>query len=79
MGALPKLRIKDEFCYRKGSTNESENCRYCIHFHADAEQSDEKAPGRCAVIGLKSSARYRVRSDHKCSVHTFDGTDFQKK
>ena len=79
MGSLPKLKIKDELYYRKGSTNESENCRFCTHFHEAAEESDEKHPGRCTVIGLKSGARYRVRSDYKCDSHFFDGTDFSKK
>jgi hypothetical protein len=32
MGSLPRLKIKDELHYRKGSTNETENCRACTYF-----------------------------------------------
>lgn len=80
MGALPRLKIKDEIRYRKGSTNESQNCRYCKQFKWDFLEirSADKVvtEHRCAVIGVRDSARYRIREDYTCDRQEFDGTDF---
>jgi hypothetical protein len=80
MGALPRLKKKDELNYRSGSTNEARNCRYCINFKADFY--DFRAIGgrgpvsRCTVIGMNEGRRYDIRRDHTCDSQQFDGTDF---
>jgi hypothetical protein len=69
MGSLPRLKIKDEIKYRKGSTNESTNCRYCRFFTALTDYNPVTyAPiaGVCEIIGKKDSNRYRVREDYRC-------------
>jgi hypothetical protein len=80
MGALPRLKIKEELRYRKGSTNESANCRYCEHFKRDfltIHRADMVVTEhRCAVIGVREGARYRIRQDHTCDRQRFD--EFKK-
>lgn len=78
MGALPRLKIKTELNYRKGSTNESENCRYCIHFIPEFTIPGDppKTESRCWIIGAEPGIRYRVRGDYKCAAHHFKGTDY---
>lgn len=76
MGAQPRLMIKEEIRYRKGSTNESANCRHCIHFKRDF-LTIRRAAGvmtehRCAVIGIREDARYRIREDYTCDRQDFD-------
>ena len=76
MGALPRLKKKDELRYRKGSTNESQNCRYCQHI-IDLDVTDDDgivvATGkRCKIMGVKESRRYRVRADYTCDAQAFD-------
>lgn len=78
MGSLPRLKIKDELRYRKGSTNEASNCRYCSNFTEDTlydgvagiGKYSMRYPGRCKLIvahfGSGTGIRYRVLSDHKC-------------
>jgi uncharacterized Fe-S center protein len=72
MGAMPRLKEKDDLHYRKGSTNDCENCQYCMHFvpnHIILETADrQRIENRCNIIGLKGSARYRVRPDYKCDA-----------
>lgn len=72
MGALPKLKIKEDLKYRPGSTNESENCRYCKQFvenHViDEGAGRQRIENRCRIIGLNGSARYRVRPDYRCDA-----------
>jgi hypothetical protein len=64
MGSLPRLKQKTEWHYRKGSTNESNNCVACKWF--------VKSPfgfsngDRCILLGIKQSVRYRVRLDYTC-------------
>ena len=76
MGAMPKLKIKDDLHYRKGSENESMNCRYCKQFvdnHVIVESADRKRiENRCRIIGLNGSARYRVRPDYRCDAQEPD-------
>lgn len=62
MGSMPRLKIKDEVRYRKGSTSNSLNCVSCSHF-------DSAGAMRCRVIGLRAGARYRVRPDYRCDRH----------
>ena len=76
MGAQPKLKIKEELHYRKGSTCESMNCRYCEHFvknfpvYGIGKTGKElRIEGRCKIIGLKEGVRYRVREDCRCDKH----------
>lgn len=80
MGSPPRLKIKDELRYRKGSTNESRNCRRCSNFmtntlHDGVEgfgKYSTRVPGRCKLmVGyFESSAgiRYRVLSDYTCDA-----------
>lgn len=76
MGSLPRLKIKDEIKYRKGSTNELVNCRYCVHFTAKPTEEDiftpYKAPGTCKIIGERDSIRYRVRADYRCDRQEYN-------
>lgn len=68
MGSMPRLKIKDEIRYRKGSTDDSQNCRCCVEFvnlEPDAPVQ-YNAPGMCRIIGLRDLVRYRVRGDHRC-------------
>ena len=76
MGSLPRLKIKDEIKYRKGSTNESMNCRHCVHFTAKPSTDifvAYVAPGTCKVIGERDSVRYRVREDYRCDRQEYGG------
>ncbi|MCE5265705.1 MAG: hypothetical protein LLG97_19525 [Deltaproteobacteria bacterium] len=74
MGSMPRLKIKDVNRYRKGSTNESRNCRHCESFRPDLLSDGERGvgkysmryPGRCIIIGQNPGIRYRVWSDHTC-------------
>jgi len=72
MGALPRLKKKVEYQYRKGSTNESCNCKWCASFVK--ETTVDKGRGRldveprCKIFGLANSIRYRVREDHTCNA-----------
>lgn len=73
MGALPRLKIKDELHYRKGSTNESENCQHCTHL---IKSGIPGADGlRCDIIGVRESVRYRVREDHRCDAQELDAAN----
>jgi hypothetical protein len=77
MGALPKLPKKVELRYRKGSTNESNNCRYCVQFVENFEVRDGIGlESRCRIFGLRERSRYKVRQDYTCDAQEFDGTDF---
>jgi hypothetical protein len=89
MGSMPRLKIKDEIRYRKGHTNESQNCRYCVNFTEDELRDgvpgDEKYsmhwPGRCLLINkfvLAAStslfgARAKIRSDYTCDRQEYKG------
>lgn len=73
MGALPRLKKKDELRYRKGSTNESQNCRFCASFISDVAVTGIggvffRAEGRCKIMGVGNSIRYRIRPDHTCDA-----------
>lgn len=75
MGSLPRLKMKDELRYRKGSTNESFNCVTCQNFVNFEEFNKEVVVslyGRCKLLGVKESIRYRVRRDYMCNAHVFD-------
>lgn len=77
MGALPRLKKKDELQYRKGSTNEAQNCQFCMHFVHSYEAKGIggailRVEGRCKIMGVdNSSIRYRIRPDHTCNVHAY--------
>lgn len=70
MGALPKLKIKTELHYRKGHTNESQNCKACENFTEQYFRRSNHCVRefRCMIIGGldKESIRYRVRDDFTC-------------
>jgi protein gp37 len=74
MGALPRLKIKTEIRYRKGSTCESANCQACTHFMPAFYEYQpvtscfvtDLVTNRCEIIGLRPGARYRVRPDYTC-------------
>jgi hypothetical protein len=66
MGSLPRLKIKDEIRYRKGSTNESMNCRACRKYFPNYPiYGNERAP-RCSLIGVGEGRRYNVLPDSTC-------------
>lgn len=71
MGSLPRLKLKNEMNYRKGSTNESVNCRYCVN-RVDVKVG-EVFESRCRIMGLKDSIRYRVRPDYRCDAQQWNG------
>ncbi|OPY13677.1 MAG: hypothetical protein A4E66_00679 [Syntrophus sp. PtaB.Bin001] len=86
MGAQPRLKKKDELHYRKGSTIESNNCRYCTSFVrefcvykkvGDSIKVDLEC--RCMIMGLDEGRRYNIREDYTCDAQKFDGTDFSKR
>ncbi len=72
MGALPRLKKKVEYRYRKGSTNESCNCKWCASFVKDVTLCGggkiiDLGP-RCKIFGMEQSIRYRIREDHTCDA-----------
>ncbi|PKN20405.1 MAG: hypothetical protein CVU71_01035 [Deltaproteobacteria bacterium HGW-Deltaproteobacteria-6] len=77
MGALPRLKKKVELKYRKGSTDDGQNCRYCTSYVKDFEVIGiggiklDVEP-RCQIIGLENSRRYRVRPDYTCNAQVRD-------
>lgn len=79
MGAPARLKQKDELKYRKGSTNESENCRYCVHFIEQfpvygigGGDIPLRIEGRCRIMGVQAGKRYNIRPDYKCEAQKFD-------
>lgn len=75
MGSLPKLKIKDELRYRKGSTCETMNCKYCLHLTSIDIPGKGQEP-RCKIIGVRESIRYRIRDDFRCDQQVPDETKF---
>ena len=78
MGALPRLKKKDELHYRKGSTNDTLNCQWCVNFINNYEARGIggvllRVEGRCKMMGVQSSIRYRVRPDYTCDIQLYDG------
>jgi hypothetical protein len=70
MGSPPRLKAKTEYCYRKDSTNEYVNCGNCkflvkVWFNRGGATIGE---GRCKILGMKTSVRYRVRPDYTCNA-----------
>jgi len=74
MGALPRLKKKVEYQYRKGSTNESRNCKWCASFVKEMTVDPTRrskgleVESRCKLFGLAQSRRYRVREDYTCNA-----------
>jgi hypothetical protein len=73
MGSLPRLEMKDRLRYRKGSTNESQNCRACKnrvtgHPAGRIENGESVFEDRCRLFGLKGGRRYRIREDYTCDA-----------
>jgi len=73
MGSMPKLKDKEVFRYRKGSTNESVNCGACEQFRPSfpvfgigGDGTPIQIESRCALLGIRESIRYRVRKDYTC-------------
>lgn len=75
MGAMPRLKKKDELHYRKGSTNDCRNCKYCVHRIPNIllDYSLRSTGDRCSVFGNHSSTRYRVREDYTCDAQEYNG------
>lgn len=77
MGALPRIKQKIQYQYRKGSTNEAQNCQFCNHLVRDFEVKGIGGAGsiakecRCKIMGLQMSRRYRIREDHTCNAHDY--------
>lgn len=84
MGSMPRLKIKDEIRYRKGSTNTAQNCEWCKHFKLPVPNFPAPVHGRsimslptvavgtCGLIGHINTVRYRVRSDYYCDLQEYD-------
>ena len=73
MGSLPRLKMKEDLRYRKGHTNDSQNCKVCenfkVHFpifRIGGDGTPIWLESGCALIGLEQSRRYSVRADHTC-------------
>jgi len=91
MGAPPRLKIKDELHYRKGSTNEGRNCRHCENFTEDTLYDGSAGigkysmrwPERCKLIvahfGAGCGIRYRVLSNMTCDAQKFNEADLSGK
>jgi hypothetical protein len=72
MGALPRLKKKDELHYRKGSTNESRNCQFCENYMGNyCVGGICRVEARCKLMGIRESIRYRVRPDFTCDVQKY--------
>lgn len=80
MGSMARLKKKDELNYRKGSTNEAANCRFCVNFVANYEATGIggevlRTESRCHLMGVDhSSVRYRIRPDFTCNAQKYDQT-----
>ncbi len=80
MGSLPKLKTKEAYKYRKGSTNEGENCRFCTHFIekfpifgiGNNSTTPIRIESRCKIHGTGEGRRYRVQQDYRCDAQVFD-------
>jgi len=68
MGSLPRLKKKDELKYRKGHRDEGLNCEYCINYI----KIIDKPEGRCKIMGMNSSRRYRVLPSNTCNAQERD-------
>ena len=75
---FPKLKKKIGLRYRKGSTDDSQNCSHCEHYvkehpvyHLGGRLAAHEP--RCKIMGLENSIRYRIRSDHRCDAHQTAG------
>lgn len=81
MGSMPRLKIKDEIRYRKGSTCDAANCERCVHFTSLGTSLlvPSQSKGLCKIIGLRDLARYRVRADYRCDFQEYDGFYKDKK
>lgn len=81
MGSMPRLKIKDDIRYRKGSTNDANNCECCLNFtNMDPECAvPSRAYGSCRLIiehcpvCVRFNRRTRVRSDYTCDRQEYDG------
>lgn len=74
---IPRLKIKNELGYRKAGKNETRNCRRCFYFVPDfivrscgSGGEPIRTEGRCRIIGLKHSLRYRVLPHYTCIKQT---------
>ena len=72
MGSLPRIKEKNQFRYRKGSTNENINCQYCVNRRDFPVAMGEKEL-RCQIMGVRASARYRIRPDFTCDAQQYNG------
>jgi len=67
-----RSKVKTELNYRKGPT--WKNCGDCNHFIRKFQVCGIggvhlRTEGRCKIIGLDSSVKYRIRPDHICDRH----------
>jgi len=70
MGAMPRLKKKDELNYRKVPAKESRSCQGCVQLVPEFDIPGKGREPRCKVMGLQGSIRYRVRTDHACDAFT---------
>jgi len=72
-----RLKKKDDLHYRKGSTAAHFNCECCKSFVENFEVRGLGGnvlaiEGRCRLMGMEYSRRYRVRPDHRCDAQELD-------
>lgn len=78
------MQFKVENNYRKGSTNEAINCRECEHFvRGDkvaglAVATLRPGEGRCVLMRLEVSIRYKARADHTCDAQVMSEAHKEK-
>jgi len=72
-----RLKKKDDLHYRKGSTGTHYNCECCKNFIDNFEVHSIggrllAVEGRCRIMGMENSRRYRIRPDHRCDAQELD-------
>ncbi len=70
---MKRLKKKDMARYRKGSTNEARNCKWCRNFVRDVADHGNGVRsmaeyGRCKIMGLDVDRKYRIREDFTCDA-----------
>lgn len=63
-----KLQKKNELHYRKGSTIEIRNCRWCKYFRAECISYRNQLEPRCEIMGLEAPGEYTGRPDYTCDA-----------
>ncbi len=59
----PSVDRKKSFGYRKGSTNEAVNCKWCKDFRLTSALAGR---GFCRMLFFEKNVEHMVREDHRC-------------